>query len=1017
MADKEDESNMTAGAVEEESSSANPLHGAVGLAPCGDPVVSENTHDANGKSEEPNMTVKNTTANPDIPEYFQVTVQEGTALGQDGSAVSPLAGDGLASEHKTVTSFVETTGVEAVPAADLSAVSSELVNCTSPATTTIIYVQPDGSFVEGSGLTEEEQRQLVEQLAQQKLVEVSENEAARLFQQQRAPASHFTHGVALAPSELQQVIDQVSRSQQSVTQVETRVLSTPAPVQAPVTAQPPACIALPPGCVLAAGSSVQDPSARPAPLCIVQNASQQLQNVAKQVALQQNQSNDGTRLIPKKQVETVRIQVPVLPAPQEATPTSAPTLTLLQQRPAPSTGHAPQIIHITPVIGQQQQQFLLANPGEPPIQLVLQRPAPVVGGAIPVLHKVPARQTPVIGRPSPASLRPHGAEDGAEAGLRAALQKVQTRSGRVSRPPKHKVRDYKFIKTEDLADGRQSDSDDYSEISVDEEGKGEDENGNPKIPATSSVNVYVSPRSFHCQSCDKAYIGLGGLTRHYRLNPSHKEVGSTTQAAPPPETQMDSPAGRQAELAPSSASTNQSPAHPEKPSPLVPTEEKKSDLPRHQVALASTGPGRPRGRTGRPRSTHPVRSRRPGRPPKNLGDLQAPQRRARLKEVLQACEDEELMEAVLPRLAGVMTLWEFLLMKVDKGRPSGPQFSDVYREFEQLHAKVKKMAQEHMSAPPRPGPLPVLDVRDPQVFQSLGFGQLVTRLKMAPSEKPAVLQESDPASKTTGPREDCKALPPAKRFKGSHSNTEPNGTLPSQDRTGPTTAGSVSQTPPQDCSLVTTPMEVTPHPQNAVGSPWVRKEISTEGAGATEPAGSASSHAPGEGSGNGVELNGCDITDQILSSDVVPQDHTYRALSQTEHAQTPTQPAEDTEHAQNHPVTELPGHTEHAQSAALTEHAQQPSSTRPEGQAASQGGSSRQISGSPAEVFIQTSEGGLILPAGVLASASDRIVIVTNPDGTAMHIRSPDTVPLETVLSMDTGVQAEGVLVSEPPLT
>ncbi|KAJ8789986.1 hypothetical protein J1605_004738 [Eschrichtius robustus] len=43
--------------------------------------------------------------------------------------------------------------------------------------------------------------------------------------------------------------------------------------------------------------------------------------------------------------------------------------------------------------------------------------------------------------------------------------KVKTRSGRISRPPKYKAKDYKFIKTEDLADGHPSDSDDYSELS------------------------------------------------------------------------------------------------------------------------------------------------------------------------------------------------------------------------------------------------------------------------------------------------------------------------------------------------------------------------------------------------------------------------------------------------------------------------------------------------------------------------------------------------------------------------
>lgn len=101
--------------------------------------------------------------------------------------------------------------------------------------------------------------------------------------------------------------------------------------------------------------------------------------------------------------------------------------------------------------------------------------------------------------------------------------KVQTRSGRVSRPPKYKAKDYKFIKTEDLADSHQSDSDDYSDMSVEEEdGEGGRKDGS--APGTSpSLSYSHKSRSHRCQTCDKAYIGPGGLNRHYKLNPTHGE--------------------------------------------------------------------------------------------------------------------------------------------------------------------------------------------------------------------------------------------------------------------------------------------------------------------------------------------------------------------------------------------------------------------------------------------------------------------------------------------------------------
>lgn len=83
---------------------------------------------------------------------------------------------------------------------------------TDLANTTILYVQPDGSLVESSGLTAEEQQALLEQLTKQQVVQVSDTEAAQLLQQGQLikPA----HSAALDPSQLQQVINQVTKSQQ-----------------------------------------------------------------------------------------------------------------------------------------------------------------------------------------------------------------------------------------------------------------------------------------------------------------------------------------------------------------------------------------------------------------------------------------------------------------------------------------------------------------------------------------------------------------------------------------------------------------------------------------------------------------------------------------------------------------------------------------------------------------------------------------------------------------------------------
>lgn len=97
--------------------------------------------------------------------------------------------------------------------------------------------------------------------------------------------------------------------------------------------------------------------------------------------------------------------------------------------------------------------------------------------------------------------------------------KVKTRSGRISRPPKYKARDYKFIKTEDLADEHLSDSDDYSELSVDEEEEQTEKRGLFDLEGCA-----LRPKAFRCQTCEKAYIGKGGLARHFKLNPGHGQL-------------------------------------------------------------------------------------------------------------------------------------------------------------------------------------------------------------------------------------------------------------------------------------------------------------------------------------------------------------------------------------------------------------------------------------------------------------------------------------------------------------
>lgn len=202
----------------------------------------------------------------------------------------------------------------------------------------------------------------------------------------------------------------------------------------------------------------------------------------------------------------------------------------------------PQIIRIQPGTGTEQQQLFLQN-SDSPVQLLVREPLPPhgseSGNKIPTCKTLNGQKTTcaTAGSPNVSLVAASSAntpisslekKEKKELKLKKSL-KVKTRSGRISRPPKYKAKDYKFIKTEDLADGHQSDSDDYSELSVEEDEEGKAEG----MDALFSVSNYnLKPKKFKCQTCEKSYIGKGGLARHYKLNPGHGQLESSQQKLP-----------------------------------------------------------------------------------------------------------------------------------------------------------------------------------------------------------------------------------------------------------------------------------------------------------------------------------------------------------------------------------------------------------------------------------------------------------------------------------------------------
>lgn len=365
----------------------------------------------------------------------------------------------------------------------------------------------------------------------------------------------------------------------------------------------------------------------------------------------------------------------------------------------------------------------LSSGPQPPVPELLQRPLPAlqpVPAARPVAPRAPDGPcaTPAPRAPPAVTSVSSSSENLFISSLHTKHTeklekslKVKTRSGRISRPPKHKAKDYKFIRMEDLADSHPSDSDDYWELSVEEEEEQRDKRALFDLPSGS-----LRPRAFRCQTCGKSYIGKGGLARHFRLQPGHGQ--------PQPEPALSENA-KGSTARGCAGGRPQGPASPG-PSPPAPLRARGTPSARgglqnggsieaEEASVSEPADGQYSALWESERHPGPETGYLP--PPE--GRSRAARSRAGLREVLQQCAREDLVELALPRLAQAVTVYEFLLKKVENGHPAQPVFPAVYREFEELHQAVKHMCQRYLRDPsPRSQPL---QVKAPEVAESLGI--------------------------------------------------------------------------------------------------------------------------------------------------------------------------------------------------------------------------------------------------------------------------------------------------------
>ncbi|XP_060555339.1 uncharacterized protein LOC132716155 [Ruditapes philippinarum] len=260
----------------------------------------------------------------------------------------------------------------------------------------------------------------------------------------------------------------------------------------------------------------------------------------------------------------------------------------------------------------------------------------------------------------------------------------KTRSGRVSKPPKHMVKDFKHIHVLDYDEDYDDSDGGYSDFKYEGEDEPDRKDDDENFVSYATGVESVKPKKWKCITCQRAYIGRAGLGRHLRLNPSHGSIDMDGDGEMEPPDPNITPVS-------SEDLTLSTPATPNGiNSTANSTASFSEDSRDSSVSLTYTPTpkrGRGRGRFGRGSWR--------GRGAYNKIDPET-KRLNKLKEITRECSDEELMEVVLPRLAKVITLWEFLLMKVEKGNPAWPHADDIYKEYEKLHEHVKKLCKEYL---------------------------------------------------------------------------------------------------------------------------------------------------------------------------------------------------------------------------------------------------------------------------------------------------------------------------------
>ncbi|XP_055950366.1 uncharacterized protein LOC129984501 [Argiope bruennichi] len=241
-------------------------------------------------------------------------------------------------------------------------------------------------------------------------------------------------------------------------------------------------------------------------------------------------------------------------------------------------------------------------------------------------------------------------------------QRPRTRSGRISKPPSYMVKDYKRIHHLDFNEDVYDSDGGYSDYHLSDEETVKSGTKEEVLPPGVTTS---KQRNYACQKCPKAYIGKGGLSRHYRLNPSHGSMQEGEDVSTQDENSSSSLASS---VLSSSGGQNNS-------------QNGTTSFPQVSVRFETEG----------------SLEKAPQLPSSGqVNAILSARRKSKLKEILKSYSDEELIDAILPDLAQKVSLWDFFLKKCDE-KSDGLRIYEMLKEFEKFLVEMQKISHAYLS--------------------------------------------------------------------------------------------------------------------------------------------------------------------------------------------------------------------------------------------------------------------------------------------------------------------------------